>query len=240
APGATPKSGSRLGLFFVIGGIVLVAVLVAVLLVVGSLGLLAYYNSQHPGGNSSTATGATATPGVTSNIIFQDSLTSNTNGWADDGTNCTFKNGSYHVKGAVCLAPLTSPAGDATVRVSVKRISGAANEPYGLTLRHASRGNFYDFVISGDGAWAVFLHKGGNTSLLHPYTNNAAIHQGLGVSNILKVVMSGSTFHCYVNDTLVGQFTDSSFASGEVGVSNFGTGTTVDAAFNNFEVDRNG
>ena len=238
-PGATQKSGSRRGLFLLIGAVVLVAVLV----VGGSLGLLAYYNSQHPGGNPSTGgTGASNTPAptaTTSNIIFQDALTSNTNGWSDDGTNCTFRNGSYHVKGAACFAPLTSPVGDATVSVAVKRISGPANEPYGLAIRHASQGNFYDFVITGDGSWAAFLHKGGNTSLLHPYTNNAAIHQGLGVSNVLKVMMSGSTFQCYVNGVQVGQFTDSSFASGAVGVSNLGTGTTVDAAFNDFEVDHN-
>src|SRR5207248_10298543 len=45
---------------------------------------------------------ASATAGVvltatSSTPIFADPLSSNTNGWSDDGTKCAFTNGTYHV-----------------------------------------------------------------------------------------------------------------------------------------------
>jgi len=42
--------------------------------------------------------------------------------------------------------------------------------------------------------------------------------EGVGQTNALKVVMRGATFDCYINNTMVARITDSSFASGDVGV----------------------
>jgi len=232
--GAAQKPASRGGLFLIIAGVVLIAVL----LVVGALGLLSYYNSQHAGGGSSNVgSGATATSATTtSNVIFQDALTSNTNGWSDDGANCTFKNGSYQItNGYICFAPISGEITDAIVSVQVKQVSGPQTDPYGITVRHTSTGNFYNFDVASNGEWAFFIHKNGQATRLHDYTTNAAIKTGLNQTNTLKVAMKGSTFTLYINGQLVGQVTDATFASGKVGLES----SRPVADFNTFEVDRN-
>lgn len=63
-------------------------------------------------------------------------------------------------------------------------------------------------------------------SFFTPFTFSPAIHQGLHVTNTLKVVMTGSHFDLYVNDVKVGQFDDSDLTTGVPGVLG-GPGITV-------------
>ena len=45
-----------------------------------------------------------------------------------------------------------------------------------------------------------------------------AINRGLGSWNKLKVVCSGSNITLYINDVLVGAYTDTEFSEGKVGI----------------------
>jgi len=203
---------------------VLAAVIVA--LIVGLIKL-----TGHPGGGTSSQTQATATathtaptatataaPSVT--VLFRDALTSNAHGWQADGTHCFFRSDGYHItKSFFCIAPVAISATNITVSVNVKEVSGSNDYPFGIVLRR-SGGNYYSFEVDSRGDWA-FLKGVTNASSdvkLHDFTSNAAIHTGLNITNTLKVVVRSATFSCYVNNTLVGTVTDSSYGSGQVGL----------------------
>jgi len=80
------------------------------------------------------------------------------------------------------------------------------------------QGSYYDFDIRSDGEWEFVKHQAGTLTRLQGDTFSSAILQGVGATNVLKVVMSGVTFACYVNNMLVAQLIDTTFASGDVGV----------------------
>lgn len=198
---------------------ILVALIVAV--IVGVIKL-----TDNPGGSTShtngtptaTHTPPTATPSGT--IIFQDALTSNAKGWQADETHCFFKSDGYHVRqNYFCTAPVAIPTGDITVSVNVKEVSGSNDFPFGIVLRRSGE-NYYAFEVDARGDWAFFKSETNATRYvkLRDFTANAAIRKGLNASNALKVVARDNMFSCYVNGTLVGQVTDSSYTNGQVGL----------------------
>ena len=205
----------------IISSAILVAVIVA--LIVGVIKLTTQgggSTSQTHGSPTATATvrAATATPSAT--VIFQDALTSNTKGWLDDGTHCFFKSGGYHIKlSYFCIAPTTIPEGNLTISVNVKEVSGSNDFPFGIVLRRSGQ-QYYAFEIDSQSEWVFFKATSASAkdTTLHTYTTNAAIHKGLNATNTLKVVIRGTVYACYVNGTLMGQVTDSSYSSGQVGL----------------------
>ncbi len=173
----------------------------------------------------------TATPSGT--VFFQDPLTSNTHYWLVLGGYCFFANGSYHIENNyICFAPAGDPGPNYTVSVDVKEVNGFDDYPFGLSLRIAAPNNVfehYDFGIDSLGEWVFYKVNGSNATKLHGYTANEAINQGNDVNNTLKVVVRGSTYTCYVNNTLVGTVYDATFTSGKVGLFS----NKYEAAFNN-------
>jgi hypothetical protein len=214
---APPARKSRVGLWVTLS-------LVAVLVVCGTLGLvLASAGALNTATATATAT-VTATPPATVTltpslrVVFQDPLTSDTNGWSTGGQ-CNFASDGYHIKnGFICYAPAGNE-GDATFSVDVKLLSGStANTDTGITLRRTSQGNYYQFGIDGNSEWDFGKAVGNNfTSIVDP-TSNAVIHGGLNTANTLRVVATGSHFDFFVNGTKVGQADDSTFTNGKCGL----------------------
>lgn len=223
-----PPRKSRTGL--------IVAVVVVLVLILGAgggfLALRAAQQGTPPatnGGNPTATVSATATTG--SNIVFQDSFNDPTSGWAND-SHCSYGSGGYHIKdGFICYAP----AGDttnATVTTTVKQISGAVLDPYGVSVRISDQGH-YEFDIDSNGKWVVFKCGSSNCSRLKDYTASSAIHSGLNATNTLSVAMQGTNFTFSINGTQVGQFTDSAYSSGQVGL---GGSDGIEVVYSSFKI----
>jgi hypothetical protein len=152
--------------------------------------------------------------------IFQDSLSSNANGWNVDA-NCFFKSDGYHINGGfICFAP-TSDVADAVATVTVKQLSGDIKTGYGIVFRHPSTGNFYSFFVDSNGKWAFYKSVSGqNDTALVDFEANSAINTGLNSSNTLQVKAVGQNYTFFVNGVQVGQFADTTYtAAGSWGLS---------------------
>lgn len=224
----TPPRKSKSGLII---GILLVLVVV----LAGGLGVSLYALNRHdqPQGQASLSPNTAPTPSPTSTpnetILFQDPLTSNTNGWAND-SHCFFQNNSYHIKdNYVCYTPIDNVV-DETISVQVKQVAGSVLYPYGIVFRRESPGNWYEFDIDSNGKWVFFKAVNRTPTRLVNYTANAAIKRGLNTTNTLMVQFKGSLFTFFINGTQVGTAQDTTLSFGGSGLE---AGLGVEAAFNN-------
>jgi hypothetical protein len=155
-----------------------------------------------------------------SNTYLSDPLTSAANKWSTD-SNCFFKSDGFHINASVlCFAPVEDVA-DAVATVTVKQISGDLIEGFGIIFRHPGTGNYYAFLIDGNGKWAfIKAVNGQDPTRIVDFTANAAIKSGLNAANTLKVKAVGTTYTFFVNGAQVGQSSDSSYtAKGSWGLS---------------------
>jgi hypothetical protein len=171
-------------------------------------------------------------------LEFTDTLASNRRNWLTDH-HCYFESGAYHVypgstTGSVlCVAPAGSFA-DFDLHVTAQEVTGPLNYPYGLAFRRSSAGNFYVFVVDGDGLAWFGRYAGGHYEQLSPYWVTPTFPHGLDTACTLRVVASASHFTFFVQGRQVGVATDSRYADGMVGV--FSGYSQVDAAFTNFSI----
>ena len=128
---------------------------------------------------------------------------------------------------------------DFVLEVDVTQMAGDLESSYGLLFRMQNPGQFYRFDITGNGMYVMERHNGDGTwtRFLDDWVESAAIKQGLTVSNRLKVVAQGPLLSYYVNDQLLQQVNDASFAAGQVGLDagTFGRGG-LEVAFDNLVV----
>ncbi|HEY1352519.1 MAG TPA: protein kinase [Ktedonobacteraceae bacterium] len=164
-----------------------------------------------------TATAITATPPLVNDPLSNP----DGNNWPDDGINCSFTNNAYFVtaSSANTLQPCISGSlqyGDAAIEVDVTLISSA---DAGLILRASSDGNqFYDFEITSQNQFYLrYRNNNRYTSLIHNTASSAI--RGVGGTNTLLVIARGSHLQLFINGTFVGQTSDSTFASGQLGVA---------------------
>jgi hypothetical protein len=109
---------------------------------------------------------------------------------------------------------------DLEVEVDARQVEGPADNNFGLLVRYRSNGErFYWFQISGDGYYAVDLLLQGEFVSLVTWEASAAINQGVGVTNHLKIVCEGDRFSFYVNDTFLTDVTDDTIRSGSIGLA---------------------
>ena len=171
------------------------------------------------GGTSATPTqppAPTATPNL---VIYKDALDGSTKAdWSDD-SNCFFGSDGYHIKASfICYAP-SDQAGDAVTTVAVKQLSGPLTYGFGLVIRRPSKGNYYEFLIDANGKWLFDKVVNGTTTDIVKFTANSAIKTGLNQVNTISVAAQGSHFVFSVNGTQVGTADDTTFTTGDTGLS---------------------
>lgn len=168
------------------------------------------------------AAAATAMVVTGSTPLLKDMLSSDVNNrWPNDGINCAFRDGTYHVivTSTDYLQPceLVSQTFDnSAMQVDVSLLSG---NNAGLIFR-ANSDQFYDFEINNRGQFFFRRHDAGASSkyiYLIPNTKNAAIVSS-GRKNTLLVLANGSDFKLFINRTFVGEVQDSTYISGQLGL----------------------
>ena len=172
---------------------------------------------------------ATSQPVIDSNVLYQDDFTNKATGWEE----VTFDNYFigyhepewYHIEirsansKAVVSEPERRSVEDATLELQVYTNSAkTATEGdfrYGLVFRR-SGDQYYAFTISPrTKKWEVLKSSANGVEILKEGVEEG-IHE-LDVDDILRVDLQGSNFLLHINDKLVGQASDTDYASGEVG-----------------------
>ncbi|GAB4447343.1 MAG: hypothetical protein OHK0041_06900 [Anaerolineales bacterium] len=185
----------------------------------------------------------TVSSGAPGEVLYREDFSNNTSGWdrvLNDGGIMDYDSGGYRilVRGAKMNFWSTPPGnfGDVRIEADVTRLNGPMENRAGLICRYQN-GNYYFFVISNDGYYAIGKFTNGQAVLVGQEMMVASdAIRGKGV-NHLRAECAGETLTFYVNKTQVASTQDPDFSTGGVGVL---AGTFdepgVDVLFQNFVV----
>jgi len=122
-----------------------------------------------------------------------------------------------------------------TLDVDTVQVTGSPESSYGVLFRMNSPTEFYRFAIRNDGLYMIERHdRDGWTRFMKDWEPTAAIHQGIGQNNHIKIVAEGGAFAFYVNDIIVAQINDDRYTQGNIALDagTFGQ-TNLQIAFDN-------
>ncbi len=148
---------------------------------------------------------------------------------------------SLNTANTIQYASLQDPTfDDLILEVDATLLAGSPAGSYGVLFRVQEGGGFYRYNVTGEGRYVLERHdgRGGWQRLTDGWEETAAVHQGVGSTNRLKVVVGGPNILLFVNDEPLGQFTDAGgYAGGRIAV-NAGTFANPDlqVAFDNVVV----
>ena len=162
-------------------------------------------------------------------------------GTAQGGGGCAFSGGAYHAsldtKGFFlpCLANNTSFSNFA-MQVQMTIVSGDAG---GLVIRaNGGASKLYALSITSGGSYDLFVSRSStqNSDLLNG--SAPSFKQRTGQTNLLTIIARGSNIYLYINKQYVGNVTDSTYSSGQIGVLVDAHNNPTNVAFSNLQVWR--
>lgn len=177
-------------------------------------------------------------------VLFQDDFSQPTTGWnrfqVGEGI-MDYDAGGYRIlvnaQQTNFWATPQKSFGDVRIEVDTGKLAGPDENRIGLICRY-SEGDYYFFIITSDGFYAIGLFKDGQVTLLGQAEMLASsnINKGLAV-NHLRADCTGNTLTLFINGFQVGQAQDNTLTTGEAGLlaGTFGT-PGVDIVFDNFVV----
>ncbi len=111
---------------------------------------------------------------------------------------------------------------DATIEVDARQFQGATSAylpAFGIAARSDnSAENFYQFVVTVDGYYAIGLFEDGDWTSIVDWGPTNLLDDSPGEWNTLKVEASGSVLAFYINGKLAETISDFGFSSGKFGV----------------------
>lgn len=158
-------------------------------------------------------------------LLYEDNFSTSKGGlWAasiDANFSRYYQNGSYEM----VVNPINSwrsvsvgkDYGDIILEVEATQKTGQNDNVYGVIVRRVDWNNYYNFLISGDGYYKVAKLQNNSWSVAG-WNKSSAIKTGKA-TNVIRVVCNGDEFSFYVNDVLLQNYTDSSFSSGQIGLT---------------------
>ena len=159
-------------------------------------------------------------------VLLQDDFSDPSSGWdrvnTEDGIT-DYANGVYRIfvntgNTDVWANPGMSFA-DTTIEVDATKTGGPDDNDFGLICRYEDSANFYFFIISSDGFYAVGKVIDGVQELLGDTEMNPSDAIKIGnMANHLRVDCVGSSLSLSVNGTQLVTVQDSSLVQGDVGL----------------------
>lgn len=154
---------------------------------------------------------------------------------------CAFQNGAYHSiatpgNSNSCDDQSTSSNfSDLALQADVTIIQG--NNAGIIFHSNAKEDSFYAFCITTDGRYLLYKSDPNSNTQDYRRGNSTAIKRGINQMNQLTVITWGNTFYFYVNDEYVGNASDNSYTSGQIGVfTNSDNTNLTEAAFTNLQL----
>lgn len=121
------------------------------------------------------------------------------------------------------------------------QVSGPDNNAYGVICRYQDENNFYIFLVSGDGYYAIGKYQTGTSQIIYltenqEYIPSDAIQKGVA-TNEIRTSCVGNELGLQVNGVPLATVVDPTFVRGDVGVgvSTLEPGTAV-IHFDDFRV----
>lgn len=185
----------------------------------------------------------TVPPANPGDILYQEDFEDNTTGWdriANENGIMDYDRGSYRIliqqPGFNLWSTPEKNFGDVRIEADVTKLGGPNENRAGLMCRYQN-GDYYFFIISSDGYYAIGKFIGGNALLLgQTAMQSSELIQGDKI-NHLRADCIGNTLSFYVNFNQVAVVQDSDFASGDVGlVAGAFSEPGVDVLFDHFVV----
>lgn len=178
-------------------------------------------------GQPATDAPKTDTPAATGELT--DDLDKDNGHWPVDET-AYFKEGAYHVKGALYHTAYDFKNGYVSIKAGPR--VGPADDSYGLVFRQTGKGG-YAILISGVGQWTLLKFDGEKVETLLDWTQDDAIKTGEGDVNTIGAACAGGYLQVFINDQFVGQRIDDSYPLGGIGPV---SGKDLDVAFTKLSV----
>jgi hypothetical protein len=185
----------------------------------------------------------TAVPANSGDILFQDEFENNSTGWdrvSNDSGIMDYDQGGYRILvGQPTMNFWSTPEknfGDVRVEADVIRLNGPSENRVGLICRYQA-GDYYFFIISNDGFYAIGKFIGGNTILLGQAEMQSSEFILTNSINHLRADCIGNTLTFFVNFNQIASAQDADFPSGDVGLlAGSFSETGVDVSFDHFVV----
>jgi len=165
-------------------------------------------------------------PASSTSILFEDNFSDPSSGWHQlDITEgiADYEDGHYkivvHAKNADFWAYPGLNIEDTMIEVDATTVDGPLDNNFGVICRHQDVKNFYFFIISSDGYYAIGKVFGNNQTLISAdkMQLSDAISQGY-TTNHIKAVCDGSQLSLIVNGTQLISVEDAELTSGDVGL----------------------
>ncbi|MBT3189224.1 MAG: hypothetical protein HN736_06075 [Anaerolineae bacterium] len=163
---------------------------------------------------------------LSGDILFEDDFSTRENQWTslvNDGgvMNYDASGFRFYIKDAG-LNYWATPGmnfNDVRVEVDALQYTGPIENRIGVICRYQNDQNFYFFVISADGYYAIGKMKAGELRLLgqDSMLYSSAIITGVAI-NHLRAECHGNTLRFYINDSPIALVEDFDFTVGDVGL----------------------
>jgi hypothetical protein len=177
--------------------------------------------------------------------LYHDDFSNPANGWAQmvsPNGSLGYADGAYQMLVQSADYDLRAVSGqtygDVQIEADATRLAGPVFNRFGLIGRFQDLDNYYFFIISSDGYYAIGKIMNGAVSLpgQEMMAYSTAIVQGSG-PNRLRFDCIGSTLTGYVNGQLIAITNDADFSGGDAGlIAGAFDQTGVNVSFDNFVV----
>jgi hypothetical protein len=148
---------------------------------------------------------------------------------------------SNSLSGEIAWANAGRDIDDAIITVETVQAGGSDDNAFGVICRYQNPENFYVFLISGDGHYAIGKYQSGSPQVQYlsgegQYTFSEVINQG-EARNEIRASCVGNELSLSVNGVPLETVSDPTFVIGDIGLgaSTFQPGTTV-IEFDNLRV----
>ncbi len=190
----------------------------------------------------------TPTPIPPERILFQDDFSDPNSGWprfkADWGIT-DYINGRYRIGVGLAYTDLWANPGldfrDIRIEVDAQAVAGSEYNSFGVLCRYQDDENFYFFVLSNAGYYAIVKMIDGEQYQLTPERQLAVrgiIRPGSQVNRV-QAECVGDRLRLYANGHLLAEVQDDAFAHGDVGlIAGAFTDAGIIVEFDNFVVLR--
>ncbi len=165
-----------------------------------------------------------ATPANPGDTLYQEEFENNTSGWdrvSNDNGIMDYDSGGYRMlvqhAGYNLWSTPEKNYKDVRVEVDLFRLNGPTENRMGLMCRY-QHGDYYFFVISNDGFYAIGKFISGQTLLLGQTEMKASEFILKDAVNHLRADCIGNTLTFYINFNEVASVQDSDFPNGDVGL----------------------
>jgi hypothetical protein len=184
-----------------------------------------------------------APPPRPGDILFQDDFENNSTGWdrvSNDIGIMDYDQGVYRfLVQQPAMNFWSTPEKnfhDVRVEADVIRLNGPDENRTGLICRYQN-GDYYFFIISNDGFYAIGKFIGGNTILLGQSEMRSSEFIISNSINHLRADCIGNTLTFFVNFNEIASAQDSDFPSGDIGLlAGSFSESGVDVSFDHFVV----